>query len=110
MRRTGVRRGITRRYNRTGEDFVPVTTRFTEAEYDTLHFAAATMRVSVSWLIFTMIRIWRKSPRRRTGNKFVTNYDFVSCYWGKNGGYVTEYLQIWPKFWKPAPRIRLLRP
>ncbi len=70
------RRGVTRRYNRIAGEFAVVTTRFTEAEYDTLHSAAAAFRVSVSWLVSQIIQFWLKPSRRKQDNPFVTNYSF----------------------------------
>jgi hypothetical protein len=85
------------------EDFSIVTTRFTEAEYDALHFAAAAMRVSVSWLVYQMICLWKKPSRRKQGNRFVTNYEIFPCNWGKNAGIYTEALFIWHKQPPGAP-------
>lgn len=98
MRLEGIRRGVTRRYNRRGRDFCIVMTRFTAAEYDTLHYAAYVMRVSVSLLIYWMIQLWLKPARRM--NNYVSNLEFYLTYWGKNGGFYAESLMFWPKFWK----------
>jgi hypothetical protein len=95
MRRNGVRRGVKRAYNRQAEDYSIVTTRFTEAEYDALHFVAASLRVSVSWLIYRMILVWQK-PARRV-NQYVTNYDINICIWHQNAGVCTESLLFWKK-------------
>ena len=78
--RQPLRRGVTRMYNRAAEDFSIVTTRFTEAEYDTLHSAAAAFRVSVSWLVCCIIQMWLKPSRRKQGNPFLTNYIFAVSY------------------------------
>ena len=72
--RMPVRRGSKRLYNRTGEDFQIVTTRFTETEYDTLHCAAAALRVSVSWLVYCLIKLWLKPSQRVKTNLYTTNY------------------------------------
>jgi len=98
MRNAPVRRGVKRRYNRQGGAFGIVTTRFTEAEYDTLHFAAAAMRVSVSWLVYCMIKMWMKRSRRRHAHKYVTNYELNLCAWGQNAGILTESLHFYRKF------------
>jgi len=98
MFRNGVRRATTRRYNRRASPFVGATTRFTTAEYDTLHCAAAAMRVSVSWLVYRMVRLWLKPERRWQGNTHVTNYDCDSLKWNENAGVITECLLFWPKF------------
>lgn len=103
MRTTGVRRGVKRHYNRQEGDFRIVTTRFTEAEYDTLHCAAAAMRVSVSWLVFQMIRLWLKPSRRHRGNRHVTNYYFDCLKWNSNAGVVSESIFIWPKSRRNTP-------
>lgn len=97
MFRNGVRRSVTRRYNRHEQPFVVVTTRFTAAEYDTLHCAAAAMRVSVSWLVNRMIQLWLKPARRRAGNTHVTNYDCDSLKWNNQVGVITECLMFWRK-------------
>ena len=98
MRKVPVRRGVKRRYNRQSGDFAIVTTRFTEAEYDTLHFAAAALRVSVSWLVYCMIKMWMKRSRRRIANLYVTNYELSLCAWGQNAGILTESLLFYSKF------------
>ena len=98
MRRQGIRRGITRQYNCRGLDSCIVMTRFTAAEYDTLHYAAYTMRVSVSLLVYWMILLWLKPARRM--NSYVSNLELHATYWGKNGGVYSESLMFWPKFWK----------
>ena len=98
MFRNGVRRGVKRSYNRQQGSFEVVTTRFTMAEYDTLHCAAAAMRVSVSWLVYRMVRLWLKPERRWQGNTHVTNYDCDLLKWNENAGVITECLLFWPKF------------
>jgi len=102
MRQNGVRRGVKRRYNRHGEEFEIVTTRFTEAEYDTLHAAAAAMRVSVSWLVFLMILLWKKPARRNRFNTHLTNYEFDCLKWNHRVGIITESIFLWPKILSAA--------
>lgn len=97
MRQHGVRRGVKRRYNRQPGEYLVVTTRFTEAEYDTLHAAAAAMRVSVSWLVYQMILLWQKPARRSRFATHLTNYECDCLKWNENAGVVTESLFIWPK-------------
>lgn len=97
LRRGTIRRGVTRRYNCERAQFAVVTTRFTTAEYDALHFIAASLRVSVSWLVYTLIKLWRKDARRRLPNKYVTNYDLNLCIWHPKAGVLTESLLFWNK-------------
>ena len=97
MFRNGVRRGVKRRYNRQQGEFHVLTTRFTPAEYDTLHCAAAAMRVSVSWLVYRMIKLWLKPARRLRANTHVTNYECDALKWNESVGVITECLLFWPK-------------
>lgn len=97
MRQKPVRRGVKRTYNRIGAGFQIVTTRFTEAEYDTLHFVAASLRVSVSSLIYRMIQLWNKPGRSQKPNTHVTNYEAFVCNWGQFAGFLTETLLFYPK-------------
>lgn len=97
MRQKPVRRGVKRTYNREVGEFQIVTTRFTEAEYDALHFVASSLRVSVSSLIYRMILLWTKPNRRYTHNRYVTNYDAFVCNWSQFAGVVTESLFFYPK-------------
>lgn len=108
MYKNGVRRGVKRQYNRQAGEFLVVTTRFTEAEYDTLHCTAAAMRVSVSWLVFQMILLWQKPSRRRQGNTHVTNYDCDVLKWCPNVGVITETLFFWRKSPRPPHRLPTL--
>jgi hypothetical protein len=105
MFKNGLRRGVKRSYNQRQQNFKIVTTRFTGAEYDTLHCAAAAMRVSVSWLVYRMILLWLKPARRIRGNTHVTNYECDSLRWSQNVGVVTECLFFWPKIRSsPSPK------
>lgn len=97
MRINGVERGVTRRYNRANSRMEIVTTRFTEAEYDTLHFVAASLRVSVSLLVTQMIQMWLKLARRNRPSRYVTNYEHFTCNWSENAGVLTESLFFYPK-------------
>ncbi|MBS0618094.1 MAG: hypothetical protein JSR44_07895 [Spirochaetes bacterium] len=107
MRQKPPRRGVKRMYNHAEGGYEIVTTRFTEAEYDALHFAAATMRVSVSWLVYQMILLWQKPSRRLRENPFLTNYEAFVSNWGQNSGILTETLFFWPKNWRHHPPDRL---
>jgi hypothetical protein len=102
LRSKKVRRGVKRSYNQAQATFVVVTTRFTEAEYDTLHLAAASMRVSVSWLVYQLILLWKKPARRSRPNLYVTNYELNLCIWAPNAAILTESLLFYPKI--PAAR------
>jgi hypothetical protein len=64
LKKATVKRGVTRRYNRTGIPPIIVTTRFTQNEYDALHFIAASLRISVSLLLCMIIRRWMMRPRQ----------------------------------------------
>lgn len=100
MRRKSVRRGVKRRYNRAAEHFEIVTTRFTEAEYDTLHFVAAALRVSVSSLVYKLILLWNKPGRGCRTTKYLTNYETYVCNWSQFAGVVTESLFFYPKIFR----------
>lgn len=93
--RHSVRRAVTRRYNHEGESFTIVTTRFSAAEYDTLHFVAASLRVSVSSLIYGLIKLWLKPSRRALRRFFATNYDCPPQKWDPEAGFVEESLIFW---------------
>ncbi len=106
MRKHEVRRGVTRKYNRVPGPREIVTTRFTPAEYDALHFVAASLRISVSLLVYHLIIMWSKSSRRRRANTHVTNYETHVTIWQQNAGIVTESLMIWPKSQPPDFTLR----
>ena len=106
MHQEPIRRGVGRQYDRTGTAFCIVTTRFSAAEYDTLHFVGSSLRVSVSSLICQVIALWNKSSRRRRGNPYVTNYELHECYWGAAAGVITESLLFWRKKPKTYPVTR----
>ncbi|AFM13929.1 hypothetical protein Turpa_3290 [Turneriella parva DSM 21527] len=90
-----VRRGVTRRYNRAGEGFEIVCTRFWPGEYDALHFAAAALRVSVSSLVYLLIKLWLKPERRRHLPRFCANYSIVPVVWDSAAGILEESLTFW---------------
>jgi hypothetical protein len=108
MFKNGMRRGVKRHYNRNLGEFEIVTSRFSEAEYDTLHYAAGAMRVSVSWLVYRMIRLWLKPARRLRGNSHVTNYECDLLKWNQNAGVITESLLFYAKT-PPANRTPATR-
>jgi hypothetical protein len=93
--RSAVRRAVTRRYNRDGEGYEIVTTRFSAAEYDTLHYVAASLRVSVSSLVHGLIRLWLKPARRAIRRFFATNYDWNPVKWDAEAGFLEENLIFW---------------
>lgn len=94
--RNQLRREIARTYNRKpGENFVITTTRFTAAEYDTFHYIAAALRVSVSFLIYGLIQLWKKPARRAIRRYFCSNYSATTTKWDPEAGFVEEYLTFW---------------
>ncbi|MBS0617600.1 MAG: hypothetical protein JSR44_05390 [Spirochaetes bacterium] len=88
--RKQMRRKVTRLYNRSSEEFVITTTRFAAAEYDTFHFIAATLRVSVSSLISGLIKLWQKPSRRSIRRFFDLNYDARTSKWDPEAGLFEE--------------------
>ena len=106
MRKNPVRRGVTRKYNRVSGERSIITTRFTPAEYDALHFVAAALRISVSLLIYRLILMWQKSHRRHRSSNYVTNYDINITIWQQNAGIITESLMMWPKAVDPEFTLR----
>ena len=94
--RKQVRREVTRHYNRQPDQkFVITTTRFSPAEYDTFHYLAAALRVSVSSLIYGLIKLWEKPSRRAMNRFFETNYYHVVETWDTAAGILEEYLTFW---------------
>lgn len=94
--RKQMRREVTRTYNRRpGEKFVITTTRFTAAEYDTFHYIAASLRVSVSSLIYGLIKLWQKPSRRAIRRFFASNYYAQSSKWDVEAGFSEEFLTFW---------------
>jgi hypothetical protein len=104
--RKAVCREVTRTYNRAQGEYQIVTTRFTPAEYDTLHFVAASFRVSVSSLICGLIQLWTKPARRNSKTHFVTNYCTIDIIWNQTTGILEENLT----FWNPNVPIEPLTP
>jgi hypothetical protein len=89
------KRAVTRRYNRSSGALRRVTTRFTAAEYDTLHYVAATLRMSVSLLIHGLICLWLKPARRAQGNPWVSNYSCAAGKWDPEAGMIEEEIVFW---------------
>ncbi len=90
-----MRRSVTRTYNREPGPFKIVTTRFSAAEYDTLHYVASSMRVSVSSLIYGIIRLWLKPSRRAIRRFIASNYDCEMVKWDPEAGFTQENLLFW---------------
>ena len=93
--RHDLRRAVPRRYNRAAGEYAIVTTRFTAAEYDTLHYVASSLRISVSSLVYGIIRLWLKPARRAVRRFFATNYECSIVKWDPEAGYVEENLTFW---------------
>lgn len=93
--RNEVRREVTRLYNRGKEKNVITTTRFTTAEYDTFHYVAAALRVSVSFLIYGLIKLWQKPSRRAIRRFFESNYSHATGKWDAEAGFLEEFLTFW---------------
>ncbi len=94
VRRGRMRRGVKRRYNRGQGAFDIVTTRFSAEQYDTLHTAAAGLRVSVSWLIFKLILLWKNTRKKRKVKIRATNYLLVLHQWSENLVSYTEKIRF----------------
>lgn len=93
--RCEIRRGVARTYNRTAEPFAIVTARFSAAEYDSLHYVAASLRVSVSSLVHGLIRLWLKPSRRAARRLIASNYDYDILKWDPEAGFIQENLIFW---------------
>lgn len=95
--RMQMRREVTRTYNRRpGKKFVITATRLTAAEYDTFHYIAAVIRVSVSSLIYGLIQLWKKPSRRVIRRFFETNYCAFTSKWDAEAGSAEENIIFWP--------------
>lgn len=94
LRIAKLRRGVKRRYNRGSGMLVIVTTRFSGEQYDTLHAAAAAMRVSVSLLIFQLILLWKQLRKNRCVIMRPTNYELVVHEWGTENVCYTEMIHF----------------
>ena len=92
LRRNSVKRGVTRKYNRLGQPTTIVTTRFTSKEYDALHFVAASVRTSVSLLVYLMIKMWLKKARRKRRFSLAAEYEIQVLRWNSDGAILTESL------------------
>lgn len=89
-----LRRGVKRRYNRGRGKYAIVTTQFSAEQYDTLHAAAAAMRVSVSWLIYQLIILWKGLRGQSTVRMRPTNYELVMHEWSQNTLSLTEKIHF----------------
>lgn len=105
MMRNVPSRGRSRQYNESGHDYEIVTTRFESEEYDTLHYVAAALRISVSLLVCGIIKLWLKPVRRKQKRKYLTNYSWQSTKWDPEAGFIEEYLTIW----RSPPPLPLLQ-
>lgn len=94
MRTNYSQRGVARRYNRPLADRCIVTTRFSPAEYDALHYVAATLRVSVSSIVALMIAFWLKPARRSHPFAYATNYWLEEGIWDPYAGTTEENIQF----------------
>ncbi len=88
------RRGVARLYNRQLVDKCIVTTRFSAAEYDALHYVASTLRLSVSSIVSMMIAFWLKPSRRSHPFAYATNYWLEEGIWGPFAGTTEEFIQF----------------
>lgn len=95
MMRSTPNRGTARRYNVTGTEYAIVTIRLKPGEYDTLHYVAATLRVSVSLLLSGLIKFWLKPQRREHNRSFVTNYSWNPIKWDPEAGIIKECITFW---------------
>ncbi len=90
-----IRRATTRTYNQSSEPFQVVHVRFSPAEYDALHCAAAALRVSVSSIVCGIIRLWLKPQRRAQGVRYRANYCINETVWNPEAGIYEESLTFW---------------
>ena len=88
------RRGVARRYNQRLQQMCIVTTRFSAAEYDALHYVAATLRISVSSIVAMMISFWLKPARRSHPFAYATNYWLEEGIWDPFAGATEENIQF----------------
>jgi len=94
--RKQVKREVTRAYNRQlGKKFIVISTRFSSAEYDTFHYIAAALRVSVSSLIYGLIKLWQKPSRHAIRRFFCSNYYALSSKWDIEAGFLEEFVTFW---------------
>lgn len=83
VRKAEFRRGVKRLYNRSNGKCGIVKVRFAPHEYDSLHTVAAGMRVSVSFLIFYLIKFWEKKAQKNAGFVVGGNYSPKVLEWSK---------------------------
>jgi hypothetical protein len=95
-KRSKVRRGVKRSYNRGRGEYAIVTTQFSAEQYDTLHAAAAALRVSVSWLVYQLILLWKGMRGRRKSCIPSNNYELVLHEWSRSAICYTEKIHLGP--------------
>jgi hypothetical protein len=95
LMRSNIRRDTTRTYNRSVEPFQVVHVRFSGAEYDALHCAAAALRLSVSSIVCGIIRLWSKPQRQAHGIRYRANYCMNQILWTPEAGIYEENLTFW---------------
>ena len=99
----GIKRGVTRRYNRGASNYLIVTVRFSEQEYDAFHCVAAALRISVSALIYELIQMWQNSKPASLPFKILTNYHIRIPLWNEVTRVIEERLVFSSTSTPPAP-------
>jgi hypothetical protein len=94
MTKRGIQRGVTRRYNRSGKPMVIVTVRFNRDEYDVMQFVSGSVRISVSLLLFLIIKNWLQRRTRQLKADVQLHYGVQVYRWNLTGFSVTETLQL----------------
>jgi hypothetical protein len=94
MIKRGVQRGVTRRYNRIGKPMVIVTVRFKPDEFDVLQFVSGSVRISVSLLLFLIIKNWLQRRAGKLKADVQLHYSVQVDRWNSTGFSVTETLQL----------------
>jgi hypothetical protein len=94
MIKRGIQRGVTRRYNRIGKPMVIVTVRFKPDEFDVLQFVSGSVRISVSLLLFLIIKNWLQRRAGKLKADVQLHYSVQVDRWNSTGFSVTETLQL----------------
>ena len=94
MRKTPQRESA-RKYNRVSAKYTIVNVRFDVTVYKAFTYAATSLRVSVSSLIYQLINLWLKPARRKHLPKFCANYSFSTIVWDPMAGIIEEGLTFW---------------
>ena len=92
--RKGIKRGVTKQYNRTAEEYLIVTTRFLPNEYDFLHFISSALRISVSFFIFGLIALWNKKNHLASTIRWKSIYRFSAKSWDTRTGILEESIKL----------------